>query len=79
MFAKLDLKPMPEEYLSVGVGRIVVLGRYVGRARDTGVPLEAVFAHVLRVRDGRVTELVQVTDSARWHRALAISEERDSS
>jgi hypothetical protein len=28
--------------------------------------VEAVFAHVLSVRDDRVSRLVQVTDTARW-------------
>ena len=70
VFARLDSHPVPSEYLEAGDGRIVVLGRYLGRARDTGRPHEAAFAHVLRFRDGRIRALVQITDSERWHDAL---------
>jgi 2-(1,2-epoxy-1,2-dihydrophenyl)acetyl-CoA isomerase len=50
---------------------MVVTGRYVGQARGTGRALDAAFAHVLRFAgDGRISELVQITDTARWHEAL---------
>jgi ketosteroid isomerase-like protein len=71
VFALLDLRPVPAEYLPVADDRMVVLGRYEGTARATGRPLSAAFAHVLRFADGRVCELVQITDTARWRDALA--------
>ena len=71
VFALLDLRPVPAEYLPVADDRMVVLGRYEGTARATGSPLSAAFAHVLRFADGRVCELVQITDTARWRDALA--------
>jgi ketosteroid isomerase-like protein len=59
---------VPEEYLPVvGEGRVVVLGHYRGAAWRTGTPHEASFAHVLRFRAGRVVELIQITDTHRWH------------
>lgn len=67
----LDVTPVPEEYLDAGGGRVVVVGRYRGTARATGTELDAVFAHLLRIRDDRVAELVQITDTARWQAALA--------
>lgn len=70
VFALADVRPVPEEYLPVGDDRMVVLGRYEGSARTTGRRLSAAFAHVLRFADGRVSELVQITDTARWHAAL---------
>ena len=70
VFASLDIRPIPEEYLPSGPERLVVLGRYVGAGRSTDRKLDAAFAHVLRFRDGRITELIQITDSARWHEAL---------
>lgn len=70
VFALLELRPVPAEYLLAAGDRMVVLGRYEGTARGTGRPLSAAFAHVLRIADGRVRELVQVTDTARWHDAL---------
>lgn len=68
--AYLDVTPVPEEYLDVGGGRVVVVGRYRGTARATGAELDAAFAHLLRIEDDRVAELVQITDTARWHTAL---------
>lgn len=71
VFAVLDLRPMPAEYLPISADRMIVLGRYEGTARSTGRPLSAAFAHILRFADGRVSELAQITDTARWHEALA--------
>jgi uncharacterized protein len=73
VFALLDVRPVPDEYLPAGADRVVVIGRYLGTARPTGRPLSAAFAHVLRFADGLVTELVQITDTQRWHEALAAS------
>jgi len=71
VFAVIDLRPAPAEYLPVSADRMIVLGRYEGTARTTGRPLSAAFAHILRFADGRVSELAQITDTARWHDALA--------
>lgn len=70
LFAAIDVRPVPGEFLETGDGRIVVLGRYVGTVRTTRRSLEAAFAHVLRIDAQRVSELVQYTDTARWHEAL---------
>jgi ketosteroid isomerase-like protein len=71
VFALLDVRPVPVEYLPAGGDRVVVIGRYLGTARATGRPLSAAFAHVIRLADGLLTELVQITDTERWHEALA--------
>lgn len=71
VFALTDIRPVLAEYLPVTAGRVVVLGRYEGTARATGRPLSAAFAHIVRVSAGRVSELVQIADTARWHDALA--------
>jgi uncharacterized protein len=72
VYALLDTRPVPEEYLPIaGASRMVVLGHYRGAARRTGRPHEASFAHVLRFRAGRIIELIQITDTERWHRALS--------
>jgi uncharacterized protein len=70
VFGELDIRPVPEELLPTADGRIVVLGTYRGTARATGNELAAVFAHVLAFRDGQVSVITQITDSARWHEAL---------
>jgi ketosteroid isomerase-like protein len=65
-----EIHPEPREFLDAGPGRLVVLGRYRGRARSTGREVDAAFAHVIAVQDGRLRRLVQVTDSQRWREAL---------
>jgi ketosteroid isomerase-like protein len=69
VFAHFDVRVEAEEYLPVSADHAVVLGHYRGSGRATGAPLDAVFAHVLELRDGRVARLRQITDSAAWHRA----------
>jgi ketosteroid isomerase-like protein len=71
VFAVLDTCPVPDEYIQGEDGRVVVVGHYTGKARETGRPHDAAFVHLLRFRDGAIIELVQVTDTARWHAALA--------
>jgi hypothetical protein len=46
------------------------LGATAGTPAATGRPLDAAFAHVLRSRRRPRRELVQITDTARWHDAL---------
>jgi ketosteroid isomerase-like protein len=70
VFAALDTRPVPDELIPTVDGRIVVLGRYRGAARESGREHDAVFAHVLSFRDGKVSALTQITDSQRWHDAL---------
>jgi uncharacterized protein len=70
VFALADVRPVPAEYLPAGDDRMVVLGRYQGSARATGRQISAAFAHVLRFADDRISELVQITDTARWRAAL---------
>ena len=60
----------PQQFLALADGGLLVLGRYTGTARAGGGRLDAAFAHVLRFTEGRVSELTQYTDSARWAGAL---------
>jgi 2-(1,2-epoxy-1,2-dihydrophenyl)acetyl-CoA isomerase len=75
VFALADVRPVPTEYLPVAADRVVVIGYYDGTARATGRPLCAAFAHIVRVFADRISELVQITDTARWHDALALQEQ----
>ena len=61
----------PEEFRAVDDGRLLVLGRYLGRARVSGGSLDAAFVHLIRTLDGRIAELTQLTDSQRFAQALA--------
>jgi ketosteroid isomerase-like protein len=62
-------KPDPEEFIELG-DRVLVLGTWRGRARETGVQVEARFAHLGRWRDGRLLEFRVYIDSAKLLRAL---------
>lgn len=61
-----DLHAEPREWIDCTDGRLLVLGRYFGRARASGAPIDAEFAHLWTAGGGRLTRLWQLTDSARW-------------
>lgn len=51
--------------------RVAVTGTYTGRFRASGKSIEARFAHVYEVRDGKVFRMEQFVDSAAVNEALA--------
>ena len=57
-----DWRVEVDEYLDAGHA-VVVLGRYAGTHGETGRSMEAVFAHVYDVEDGRITRFRQFTDT----------------
>jgi ketosteroid isomerase-like protein len=63
----------PEEWIECADGRLLVVGRYVGRARATGVPFEAPFAHLWSACGGKLASVHQFTDTALWSAALISS------
>jgi ketosteroid isomerase-like protein len=70
VFEAYDTRPEVTRYLETGGSELVAIGRYVGTARNTGRPIDAAFAHVLSIRNGRVASLEQITDTHRWHEAV---------
>jgi ketosteroid isomerase-like protein len=66
IWSLFDMNGEATEILPVGDDRVVVLGRYVGQARDGGSAVYATFAHIFTVRGDRVAALQQITDSAQW-------------
>lgn len=70
VFAPVDVRLIPDQYLPSGEDRMVVTGRCTGTARVTDKPLSAAFPHIRRFGDGRVSELVQITDTAGRQQAL---------
>jgi ketosteroid isomerase-like protein len=66
IFASYDVRVEPERFLPCGKHEVVVLGHYRGSERASGRALDAAFAHVISVRDGRVDSLRQITDTRRW-------------
>jgi 2-(1,2-epoxy-1,2-dihydrophenyl)acetyl-CoA isomerase len=59
----------PERFLDLADGRLLVIGRYHGRGKQGGAPLDAAFAHLIAIDQGRIKSLEQFTDRARWHDA----------
>ena len=63
MFA---VHPEPEELALLADGRLMVRGRYLGHRRGDGARVNAEFIHLWRASDGKLVELRQLTDTARW-------------
>ncbi len=58
-----------DQFLDAG-DRVVVTGRFLGRGKDTGSDLNATFAHVWTLRNGKAVRFQNYTDTANWLRAL---------
>ena len=55
-----------------GGDTIVAQGRYRGTMKKTGTPVDAQFAHVWNVRDGKVVRFQQYTDTRQWAQAAGV-------
>ncbi len=64
------VRAVPERFTELADGRLQVEGRYRGRGRASGLPVDAWFVHVWELRDGRISALRQLTDSALFVAAL---------
>ncbi|HVW33545.1 MAG TPA: nuclear transport factor 2 family protein [Acidimicrobiia bacterium] len=60
----------PEQWIDCPDGRLLVIGRYVGTGRRTGVPFDAAFVHLFSAAGGQLTGLWHLTDSAQFVAAL---------
>lgn len=58
----------PQQYVDGG-DTIVALGRYTGIFKATGVPVDAQFAHVWTISNGRIVSFQQHTDTLQFSRA----------
>jgi ketosteroid isomerase-like protein len=59
-----------DDFIAEG-DRVVSLGAYAGVSRATGKAMRAPFAHVWRVRDGRLARFDMYTDTFLVRRAMA--------
>src|SRR5437762_2437549 len=64
-----EARAKPERFLDLTDGRLLVTGRYLGRGKQGGAPLDAAFAHLNAIDQDRIKSLEQFTDTARWHDA----------
>ena len=58
-----DFRVHPKEFHDTSDG-VVVEGRYTGVYKPTGKSMDAQFAHVWKLRDGKITSFQQYTDTA---------------
>ena len=63
-----NLAVLPEHFIEGG-DTLVVEGRYRGTMKATGTPVDAQFAHIWRLRDGKVIRFQQYTDTRQWAKA----------
>ena len=57
------LKFEPREFIAQG-DKVVVVGHYEGRAKATGREYATYFVHVFTLREGKVSNFVEYTDTA---------------
>lgn len=61
----------PTEFIDGG-DTIVALGRYGGRGSRTGIVIDTPFAHIWRLRDGKLVYFRTYTDTKHWLDALGV-------
>ncbi len=64
-----DFQVPPEEFLDAG-DRVVVLGRFQGRGKATGRTLDAPYAHVWTLHDGKAVHFRNYMDTASFLQSL---------
>ncbi|MEV6767342.1 nuclear transport factor 2 family protein [Nocardia sp. NPDC051030] len=64
------IAPFAERWIDAPGDIVIVTGHYRGEARATGHPVEAEFAHIWRVSEGKIIHLHQFTDTWQWRTAL---------
>lgn len=62
------LEVLPERFVEGG-DTVVAEGRYRGTMKTTGTPVDAQFAHIWQLRDGKVVRFQQYTDTKQWSEA----------
>ena len=63
-----DFAIVPERVVE-GADAVVVEGRYKATMKKTGSPIDAQFAHVWGIRDGKIVRFQQYTDTKQWDQA----------
>jgi ketosteroid isomerase-like protein len=64
------VRPEASQWIPLSDGRLLVLGRYRGSSRSTGREFEADLMHLWTARDGKLSHLRHLTDTAAWAAAL---------
>lgn len=64
-----EFHAVPDEFIDAGKA-VIVLGKYKGVAKNTGKKFEAPFAHVYKIKEGRISAFRQYADTAKIQQAL---------
>jgi uncharacterized protein len=64
-----EFHAVSDEFIDAGRA-VIVLGRYKGVAKNTGKKFEAPFAHVYKIKEGRIAAFRQYADTAKIQQAL---------
>ena len=64
-----DFALAPEQFIDSG-DFVVALGRYSGRGKQSGKPVDAAFAHVWEFGDGKLKRFRHYADTARLNEAM---------
>ena len=67
----IDYRAQVQTYLADG-DRVAAFGMYSGTYRKTGKAMTACFAHLYRLKDGKIVSMEQYVDSAMVRQALAV-------
>jgi hypothetical protein len=65
-----DFSVTPDEFFESG-DEVVTIGRYRGRASESGTELDLPFAHAWTVRGGKILRMRQFVDTAKFNEVLA--------
>lgn len=68
----IDYRAQVHTYLADG-DQVAAFGKYSGTYRKTGKSMTATFAHLYRLKDGKIVSMEQYVDSATVQKALAES------
>jgi ketosteroid isomerase-like protein len=60
-----DAQPEAQDYRVVDEERVLVLGRFSGRDKNTGADVEELRANLFRIREGKVVRLIFYWDRGR--------------
>jgi ketosteroid isomerase-like protein len=71
LLAAIDDFALDHERYIDGGEFVVALGRYSGKGKNSGKPLDAAFAHVWEFDDGKLKRFLHYTDTAKWQEALS--------
>jgi ketosteroid isomerase-like protein len=75
MSAWNEYRQRPDEYRELDGDRVLVLSRFTGRGKRSGVELEQKGAVLFEFRDGKVTRIVRYWDRKRAFVDLGLSEQ----